>query len=145
MPLKFLPLGVAYLSNWFFMTPSIVTKFQYVNSLLFSFSLATCFGPYGPSSEDGNFVAIDGIVKNQLPLKCLICNANRLLFGSCIVRMAYCDKIHLYKWLPGIRVHIIQFAAYLCNVSWVHSQSWTVFLYSETCIRRNFARCEQIL
>jgi hypothetical protein len=24
---------VAYLSNWFFMTPSIATKFQYVNSL----------------------------------------------------------------------------------------------------------------
>jgi hypothetical protein len=29
---------VAYLSNWFFMTPSIATKFQYVNSLLFLFS-----------------------------------------------------------------------------------------------------------
>jgi hypothetical protein len=24
---------VAYLSNWFFMTPSITTKFQYVNSI----------------------------------------------------------------------------------------------------------------
>jgi hypothetical protein len=30
---------VAHLSNWFFMTPSIATKFQYINSLLFSFSL----------------------------------------------------------------------------------------------------------
>jgi hypothetical protein len=37
------------LYNWFFMTPSIATKFQYVNSLLFSFPLTTCFGPYGPS------------------------------------------------------------------------------------------------
>jgi hypothetical protein len=26
-------LPVAYLSNWFFMTPSIATKFQYINSL----------------------------------------------------------------------------------------------------------------
>jgi hypothetical protein len=36
--------------DWLFMTPSIATKFQYVNSLLFSVSLTTCFGPYGPSS-----------------------------------------------------------------------------------------------
>jgi hypothetical protein len=28
---------VAHLSNWFFMTPSIATKFQYINSLLFPF------------------------------------------------------------------------------------------------------------
>jgi hypothetical protein len=34
------------------MMPSIATKFQYVNSLLFSFSLTTCFGPYGPSSGE---------------------------------------------------------------------------------------------
>jgi hypothetical protein len=33
--------------NWFFMKPSIATKFQYVKSLLFSFSLTTCFGPHG--------------------------------------------------------------------------------------------------
>jgi hypothetical protein len=38
--------------NWFFMTPSIATKFQYVNSPLFSFSLTTYFGPYGPSSGE---------------------------------------------------------------------------------------------
>jgi hypothetical protein len=38
--------------KWFFLTPSIATKFQYVNSLLFSFSLTTCFGPYGPSSSE---------------------------------------------------------------------------------------------
>jgi hypothetical protein len=38
--------------NWFLMMPSIATKFQYVNSLLFSFSLTTCFGPYGPSSGE---------------------------------------------------------------------------------------------
>jgi hypothetical protein len=43
---------VAHLSNWFFMMPSIAAKFQYVNSLLFSFSLTTCFGPYGPSSGE---------------------------------------------------------------------------------------------
>jgi hypothetical protein len=43
---------VAHLSNWFFMTPSIATEFQYINSLLFSFSLTTCFGPYGPSSGE---------------------------------------------------------------------------------------------
>jgi hypothetical protein len=43
---------VAHLSNWFFMMPLIATKFQYVNSLLFSFSLTTCFGPYGPSSGE---------------------------------------------------------------------------------------------
>jgi hypothetical protein len=30
---------VAYLSNWFFMTPSIETKFQYINSLQFPFLL----------------------------------------------------------------------------------------------------------
>jgi hypothetical protein len=35
-----------------FMMPSIATKFQYVNSLLFSLSLTTCFGPYGPSSDE---------------------------------------------------------------------------------------------
>jgi hypothetical protein len=34
------------------MVPSIATKFQYINSLLFSFSLTTCFGPYGPSSGE---------------------------------------------------------------------------------------------
>jgi hypothetical protein len=39
-----------WFGNWFFMTPSIATKFQYLNSLLFSFSLTTCFGPYRPSS-----------------------------------------------------------------------------------------------
>jgi hypothetical protein len=38
--------------NWFLTTPSIATKFQYVNSFLFSFSLTTCFGPYGPSSGE---------------------------------------------------------------------------------------------
>jgi hypothetical protein len=38
--------------NWFLMMPSIATKFQYVNSFLFSFSLTTCFGPYGPSSGE---------------------------------------------------------------------------------------------
>jgi hypothetical protein len=37
-------------SNWFLMTPSIATKFQYVNSPFFYFpSLTTCFDPYGPS------------------------------------------------------------------------------------------------
>jgi hypothetical protein len=39
-------------TTWFLMTPSIATKFQYINSLLFSFSLTTCFGPYGPSSGE---------------------------------------------------------------------------------------------
>jgi hypothetical protein len=39
-------------SNWFFMMPSIATKFQYVNSLLFPFSLTTRFGPYSPSSGE---------------------------------------------------------------------------------------------
>jgi hypothetical protein len=36
------------------MTPSIATKFQYVNSpfFIFSFLLTTCFGPYGPSSGE---------------------------------------------------------------------------------------------
>jgi hypothetical protein len=38
--------------NWFFMTPSISTKFQYINSLLLSFLLTTCFGPYGLSSGE---------------------------------------------------------------------------------------------
>jgi hypothetical protein len=38
--------------NWFFMTPSIASKFQYVNSLLFSFSRTTCFGTYWPSSGE---------------------------------------------------------------------------------------------
>jgi hypothetical protein len=33
------------------MTPSIATKFQYVNSS-FIFLLTTCFGPYGPSSGE---------------------------------------------------------------------------------------------
>jgi hypothetical protein len=41
-----------YVKYWFFMTPSIATKFQYVNLLLLSFSLTTCFGPYGPSSGE---------------------------------------------------------------------------------------------
>jgi hypothetical protein len=36
---------VAYLSNWFFMTPSIATKFQYINSLLFSFFTHYMFRP----------------------------------------------------------------------------------------------------
>jgi hypothetical protein len=39
-------------ATWFFMTPSIATKFHYINSLLFSFSLTTYFGPYGPSSGE---------------------------------------------------------------------------------------------
>jgi hypothetical protein len=43
---------VAYLSNWLFMTPSIVTKFQYVNFLYFPFLLTTYFGPYGPTSGE---------------------------------------------------------------------------------------------
>jgi hypothetical protein len=43
---------VAHLSDWFFMTPSIATKFQYVNPPSFSFLLTTCFGPYGPSSGE---------------------------------------------------------------------------------------------
>jgi hypothetical protein len=43
---------VAHLSNWFLVIPSIATKFQYVNSFLFSFSLTTCFGPYRPSSGE---------------------------------------------------------------------------------------------
>jgi hypothetical protein len=43
---------VAHLSNWFLVTPSIATKFQYVNSFLFSFLLTTSFGPYGPSSGE---------------------------------------------------------------------------------------------
>jgi hypothetical protein len=34
------------------MMPSIATKFQYVNSLLFSFLPTICFGPYGPSSGE---------------------------------------------------------------------------------------------
>jgi hypothetical protein len=38
-------------SYWFLMTPSIATKFQYVNSP-FIFLLTTCFGPYGPSQLD---------------------------------------------------------------------------------------------
>jgi hypothetical protein len=33
------------LSNWFFMTPSIATKFQYINSLLFSFFTHYMFLP----------------------------------------------------------------------------------------------------
>jgi hypothetical protein len=40
------------LTNWFLMMPSIATKFQYVNSFLFSFLLTTCFGPYGSSSGE---------------------------------------------------------------------------------------------
>jgi hypothetical protein len=39
-------------TEWFFMTPSIATKFQYINSLLFPFLLTTRFGPYGPSSSE---------------------------------------------------------------------------------------------
>jgi hypothetical protein len=38
--------------NWFPMMPSIATKFQYVNSLLFFFSLTICFCPYGLSSGE---------------------------------------------------------------------------------------------
>jgi hypothetical protein len=38
---------VAYLSNWFFMTPSIATKFQYINSLLFSFYSLHVSAPTG--------------------------------------------------------------------------------------------------
>jgi hypothetical protein len=34
------------------MMPSIATKFQYINSFLFSFFLTTCFGPYGSSSGE---------------------------------------------------------------------------------------------
>jgi hypothetical protein len=43
-----------YKMYWFLMMPSIATKLQYVNSflVLFSFSLTTCFGPYGPSSAE---------------------------------------------------------------------------------------------
>jgi hypothetical protein len=83
------------------MTPSVATKFQYVNSpFLFFFSLTTCFGPYRPSSGENiqlmlykdysyyhgsavstqldvclryfdpltywNFVAIDGVIGNQV-------------------------------------------------------------------------------
>jgi hypothetical protein len=44
--------SIVIISNWFFMTPSIATKFQYVHWLLFSFLLTTCFGPYGPSSSE---------------------------------------------------------------------------------------------
>jgi hypothetical protein len=57
------------------MTPSIATKFQYVNSFLFSFSLTTCFGPYGPKvclvTNDLHFIYSfnvpfnNGIAKNQ--------------------------------------------------------------------------------
>jgi hypothetical protein len=44
---------VAYLSNWFLVIPSIATKFQYVTPpFLLSFSLTTCFGPYGPSTGE---------------------------------------------------------------------------------------------
>jgi hypothetical protein len=46
------PLKYINHTTWFFMMPSIATKFQYVNSLLFSFSLTTCFDPYGPSSGE---------------------------------------------------------------------------------------------
>jgi hypothetical protein len=39
--------------TWFPMTPSIATKFQYVNSLpFFFFLLTTCIGPYRPSSGE---------------------------------------------------------------------------------------------
>jgi hypothetical protein len=34
------------------MTPSIATKFQYVNYLFLFFPLTTCFGPYRPSSGE---------------------------------------------------------------------------------------------
>jgi hypothetical protein len=47
-----LHLNFACCISWFLMMPSIATKFQYVNSFLFSFSLTTCFGPYGPSSGE---------------------------------------------------------------------------------------------
>jgi hypothetical protein len=46
------PLYINWNKYWFLMTLSIATKFQYVNSLLFSLSLTTCFGPYGPSSGE---------------------------------------------------------------------------------------------
>jgi hypothetical protein len=36
---------VLYLSNLFFMTPSIATKFQYINYLLFSFFIHYMFRP----------------------------------------------------------------------------------------------------
>jgi hypothetical protein len=46
-------LALAFAVAWFPMTPSIATKFQYVNSpFYFSFLLTTCFGPYGPSSGE---------------------------------------------------------------------------------------------
>jgi hypothetical protein len=62
---------------------------------LFSFSLTTCFGPYGPSSGEihnqthvvrrklkgeltyWNFVAIDGVIKNQLDRCATGCNTQR--------------------------------------------------------------------
>jgi hypothetical protein len=35
------------------MTPSVVTKFQYIlTPFIFPFLLSTCFGPYGPSSSE---------------------------------------------------------------------------------------------
>jgi hypothetical protein len=43
------------------MTPSIATKFQYINSLLFSF-----FTRYMFRLMYWNFVAIDGVINNQL-------------------------------------------------------------------------------
>jgi hypothetical protein len=36
---------VAYLSNWLFMTPSVATEFQYINSLLFLFFTHYMFRP----------------------------------------------------------------------------------------------------
>jgi hypothetical protein len=45
-------LAVMVMKSWFFMAPSIATKFQYINLPLLSFSLTTCFGPYGPSSGE---------------------------------------------------------------------------------------------
>jgi hypothetical protein len=45
-------LKISFFLDWFLMMPSITTKFQYVNSFLFSFFLTTCFGPYGPSSGE---------------------------------------------------------------------------------------------
>jgi hypothetical protein len=69
---------VAYLSNWFFMTPSIATKFQYINSqhisappghpqVRYTISYYLCFFVIILRElMYWNFVAIDGVIKNQL-------------------------------------------------------------------------------
>jgi hypothetical protein len=62
---------VAYLSNWFFMTPSIAPKFQYINSLLFSFLLTTCFGHYGPSSGGDRAVGSGGFCLTFVIIACI--------------------------------------------------------------------------